>query len=90
MTSRATKKDGLTRSELLKTAAAAAPGLLLGGSAAAAAANARGPGRRRTRKVAGMNVVVFMTDQERAIQHFPPGWAKRNLPGLTPPAAATG
>ena len=30
-----------------------------------------------------MNVLVFMTDQQRAIQHFPPGWAKRNMPGLT-------
>ena len=29
-----------------------------------------------------MNVLVFMTDQQRAIQHFPPGWAKRNMPGL--------
>ena len=29
------------------------------------------------------NVVLFITDQERAIQHFPPGWAERNLPGLT-------
>src|SRR4029078_6060970 len=25
---------------------------------------------------------VFLTDQERAIQHFPPGWAGENLPGL--------
>jgi len=30
----------------------------------------------------GMNVILFMTDQERAIQHFPPGWEKANLPGL--------
>lgn len=29
----------------------------------------------------GMNVVLFMTDQQRAIQHFPKGWAKKNLPG---------
>src|SRR5258708_29365994 len=29
----------------------------------------------------GMNVLIFMTDQQRAIQHFPPGWAKKNLPG---------
>ncbi len=36
---------------------------------------------RRTLK--GMNVLLFMTDQERAIQHFPPGWAARNLPGAT-------
>ncbi|HEX8395048.1 MAG TPA: sulfatase-like hydrolase/transferase [Longimicrobium sp.] len=30
----------------------------------------------------GMNVVMFITDQDRAIQHFPPDWAERNLPGL--------
>jgi arylsulfatase A-like enzyme len=33
------------------------------------------------RDLTGMNVLVFLTDQERAIQHFPPGWAERNLPG---------
>ncbi len=53
----------------------------------------RGPARTRhvagikrpepPRSMAGMNVVLFITDQDRAIQHFPPGWAKRNLPGLT-------
>jgi arylsulfatase A-like enzyme len=30
-----------------------------------------------------MNVLVFLTDQQRAIQHFPPGWAQRNMPGLS-------
>ena len=30
-----------------------------------------------------MNVVLFITDQERAIMHFPIGWAQQNLPGLT-------
>jgi choline-sulfatase len=36
------------------------------------------------RSMAGMNVVnVFITDQDRAIQHFPRGWVKENLPGLT-------
>lgn len=29
------------------------------------------------------NVILFITDQERAIQHFPPDWEKENLPGLT-------
>ena len=33
--------------------------------------------------VAGMNVIFFLTDQERASQHFPPGWEERNLPGMT-------
>jgi arylsulfatase A-like enzyme len=83
----ASARDGITRADLLKGAAAAAPGLLLGGHAAAAAAATRKrPQRRPTgaaRSVAGMNVLVFLTDQQRAIQHFPPGWAKRNLPGLT-------
>lgn len=36
-----------------------------------------------TVKLKGMNVILFITDQERAIQHFPPDWAKQNLPGQT-------
>jgi arylsulfatase A-like enzyme len=36
-----------------------------------------------TGNLKGMNVVLFVTDQERAIQHFPEGWAKKNLPGAT-------
>ena len=31
----------------------------------------------------GKNVIVFITDQDRAIQHFPGGRADANLPGLT-------
>ena len=30
-----------------------------------------------------MNVLLFLTDQQRAIQHFPRDWARRNMPGLT-------
>jgi choline-sulfatase len=30
----------------------------------------------------GMNVMLFLTDQQRAIQHFPPDWAEQNLPGM--------
>lgn len=40
-------------------------------------------GRRGERSMRGMNVVMFITDQDRAIQHFPPDWSKKNLPGLT-------
>ena len=29
-----------------------------------------------------MNIVLFLTDQERAIQHFPPNWLRQNLPGM--------
>jgi choline-sulfatase len=76
---------GITRGDLLKSAAAGASGVLLGGRVAAAGARTRSrPGPApRDRKVAGMNVIVFMTDQQRAIQHFPPGWTKRNMPGFT-------
>ena len=33
-----------------------------------------------------MNVLLFLTDQQRAIQHFPPGWTQRNMPGADAPA----
>jgi choline-sulfatase len=79
--------DGITRGELLKAAAVAAPGLVLGGHAATAAAAAKvrprpGP-PSAAGSVAGMNVLVFLTDQQRAVQHFPRGWTERNMPGLT-------
>jgi choline-sulfatase len=65
---------GLTRKQLLEAAAVSVPALALAGNARAA--------RRRT-GLAGMNVVLFLTDQDRAIQHFPPNWAADNLPGFT-------
>src|ERR1035438_1389185 len=76
---------GITRGELLKAAAVVAPGLLLGRTAAAAASTRTSPSRRpaRTRGIKGMNVLLFLTDQQRAIQHFPRGWSRRNLPGMT-------
>jgi len=37
-----------------------------------------GDGRRRLPR----NVLILCTDQDRGIQHFPPGWAEQNLPGL--------
>ncbi|MBJ7328929.1 MAG: sulfatase-like hydrolase/transferase [Solirubrobacteraceae bacterium] len=75
------ERRGLTRAELLKGAAAASTGLLLGGPATSAGARPRGTAPAR--QVAGMNVLLFLTDQQRSLQHFPPGWEKRNLPGLT-------
>lgn len=30
----------------------------------------------------GLNVLLFMTDQQRATQHFPAGWEEEHLPGL--------
>ena len=76
------KQKGITRGDLLKGAAVAAPGLLVGSRAAQAAARLS-RGGAGARQVAGMNVLLFMTDQQRAVQHFPPGWARRNMPGLT-------
>ncbi len=82
-----TGKSGLTRGELLKAAAVATPGLLLGRPAAATAAAAGPRSRRRPATggsgIAGMNVLLFLTDQQRAIQHFPAGWSERHLPGMT-------
>jgi choline-sulfatase len=78
--------DGITRGDLLKTAAVVAPGILLGGRAAAggaAATRAKPRAAPPAGKVAGMNVLLFLTDQQRAVQHFPPGWSARNLPGVT-------
>ena len=48
-------------------------------------ANENGGGSTRggKRSMAGMNVVMFITDQDRAIQHFPPGWAEEHLHGAT-------
>src|SRR4051812_13699317 len=68
----------LTRKAFLKSSTASAAGMLLGPWAldALAAAGSAPP-------LKDMNVVLFVTDQERAIQHFPRGWASKNLPGLT-------
>jgi arylsulfatase A-like enzyme len=38
---------------------------------------------RTSRRLPITNVIVFITDQERKIQHFPAGWESQNLPGLT-------
>jgi choline-sulfatase len=80
------EKSGLTRAELLKAVAVAAPGILLGRAAGASAAATTRPRRRLTGNghgIDGMNVLVFLTDQQREVQHFPPGWTRRKMPGLT-------
>jgi choline-sulfatase len=75
MSGEGTRRAGLTRKQLLESAAAAAPALLLGRYAGAPTDAAAQTGK--------MNVILFITDQDRAIQHFPRGWASRNLPGAT-------
>jgi choline-sulfatase len=61
------------RSLLVSTAALAAAPLL---GSPAQAADESGP-------LHGMNVLLFMTDQQRATQHFPEGWEEEHLPGLS-------
>jgi choline-sulfatase len=78
----------MTRGELLGAAAAVAPGALLAGRLAGGLQEAQARGLVRAPSsgaapLAGMNAILFLTDQERAVQHFPPGWSRRNLPGLT-------
>jgi arylsulfatase A-like enzyme len=74
------RKGGFTRKELLGTGAGAASALLLSQGAGVERALAAAKGKRKD--VAGMNIVLFLTDQERAIQHFPPNWLRQNLPGM--------
>jgi arylsulfatase A-like enzyme len=59
----------MKRRDLLKSTIAA-PAILAGGLGEAEAAP----------RFDGMNVILFITDQERAPQHFPPGWVRRNQP----------
>jgi choline-sulfatase len=79
MTDEQPRKGGLTRKQLLGTGAGAAAAALLSpglgvGSAFAAPKSSEG--------LNGKNVILFLTDQERAIQHFPANWMRENLPGM--------
>ena len=66
-------KKGMTRRKLLKYMAASGP-LLKAGMGLKASASEPGP---------TTNVILFLTDQERKIQHFPADWESQNLPGLS-------
>jgi arylsulfatase A-like enzyme len=74
------RKGGLTRKQLLGSGASAAAAALL--AQGAGVERALGAAKAGKRDVAGMNIVLFLTDQERAIQHFPPNWLRQNLPGM--------
>lgn len=67
-----------TRRGILKKAAAAVPAMAIGGSLTQGAGSAVAAA-----PAGGKNMVIFITDQDRAIQHFPDGWTEKNLPGLT-------
>lgn len=67
----------ITRRRLLASAAATPPVVAL------SAAQLGSPATGVAPAVAGRNILIFITDQERNIQHFPAGWEQENLPGLT-------
>ena len=66
-----------TRRELMQSAAVAGPALGALGAATAPEAQAAA-----AKGIGGRNVIIFITDQDRAIQHFPKDWARENLPAL--------
>jgi arylsulfatase A-like enzyme len=70
-----------TRRDFLKKTAVAASTVAAATSAgkmATSVASAAAPSSLRP-----MNMILFITDQERHIQHFPDGWSQQNLPGLS-------
>jgi choline-sulfatase len=75
---------GLTRKQLLGAGAGAAAAAALSPSFGLGKAMAAGKpaAEAGSNELGGKNVILFITDQERLIQHFPPNWARENLPGL--------
>ena len=72
------REGGLTRKQLLGTGAGAAAAALLSRGIGVDAAF----GAPKNEGLNGKNVILFLTDQERAIQHFPADWMRENLPGM--------
>jgi arylsulfatase A-like enzyme len=70
---------GLTRKQLLGTGAGAAAAAMLAPGLGLGQAFGAGKGGEGLK---GKNVILFLTDQERAIQHFPANWMRENLPGM--------
>jgi arylsulfatase A-like enzyme/DNA-binding beta-propeller fold protein YncE len=81
----------LGRRHLLTSAALAAPAMA---ASDALAKERKAPARKGAaqahdheveaeRSYKGMNVLLFIIDQQRAIQHFPKGWEEKYLPGIT-------
>lgn len=79
------QSGGLSRKRFLQAGAVTAGSIYLGGAASGALAKTSSAttAPAPSGNPADMNMIIFMTDQERYIQHFPPGWSEKNLPGLT-------
>ncbi|HEY0278660.1 MAG TPA: sulfatase-like hydrolase/transferase [Solirubrobacterales bacterium] len=84
MTDEQRRQGGLTRKQLLGAGAGAAAAAVLSPSLGLAdkAMAAAKPAAAGSNGLGGKNVILFITDQERLIQHFPPNWARQNLAGL--------
>jgi choline-sulfatase len=80
MSNSESRDSGLTRKQLLGSGASAAAAALLAQGAGVERALGAAKGGRKD--VAGMNIILILTDQERAIQHFPKNWLRQNLPGM--------
>jgi choline-sulfatase len=74
------RQGGITRKQLLGTGAGAAAAAMLAPGMGVERALAAGAGKQND--IGGKNVILFLTDQEREIQHFPSNWLRQNLPGL--------
>ncbi|MEI7625556.1 MAG: sulfatase-like hydrolase/transferase [Actinomycetota bacterium] len=72
-----------TRGTFLKGAAASSLAVMLGPGTREALAAGGDEASAAVAGFKGKNVVLFMTDQERALQHFPKGWGAKNLPAQT-------
>jgi len=77
------QSGGISRKRFLQAGAAAAGSLYLGGMAASAASAATSSANTDSSHFHDKNLVIFMTDQERPLMWFPPGWMEEHLPGLT-------
>jgi choline-sulfatase len=55
---------------------------VLAGAAGVSAINIL-PSPARANDISKMNLVIFLTDQQRKVMHFPPGWEEENLPGYS-------
>jgi arylsulfatase A-like enzyme len=66
----------ISRREMLVATAMAIPAVALESCNDGTKSNSGGAAQPK-------NVILFMTDQERATQHFPQGWEAANLPGMS-------
>jgi choline-sulfatase len=75
------QQGGITRRKLIETAAVAAPAVLLANDPTAFSSQRSKDAAARRWPQKGMNVILYITDQDRHVMHFPPGWQAQNMPG---------